>query len=158
MSSCLYGQELWWLNGQIHDRNKKSDTKMVVSQIIEELKSSIIEGTVKAAHSITLHGVDLMFVHAGYRKKFVERVLPKNFKGNEAEALVKHANDVLHKEVVKCAQSDSIYCRIVGETFDAGPERGGRSIGGPFWTDYSVVYEEQNSNPSPYIQVYICLP
>ncbi|CAM9826070.1 unnamed protein product, partial [Ectocarpus fasciculatus] len=127
--------ELWWLNGQVHDRNKKSDTKMVVSQIINELRSSIMEGTVQAAFNKALHGINLLFVHAGFRKKFVDTVLPANFQGNEAKFLAQYTNKMLTKETTKCDESNAIYCSIRGDIFDAGPERGGRSIGGPFWTD-----------------------
>ena len=122
----------------------------MVSQIINELRTSIIEGNVQAAFAKTLHGINLLFVHAGFRQKFIDTILPVNFQGNEAKFLAQHANKMLTKETVKCDESNSIYCSIRGDIFDAGPERGGRSIGGPFWTDYSVIYEEQNTLPSGY--------
>lgn len=109
-----------------------------------------MEGTVQAAFNKALHGINLLFVHAGFRKKFVDTVLPANFQGNEAKFLAQYTNKMLTKETTKCDESNAIYCSIRGDIFDAGPERGGRSIGGPFWTDFSVIYEEQNELPSGY--------
>jgi hypothetical protein len=37
------------------------------------------------------------------------------------------------------------------ELFEAGPERGGRHIGGPFWTDFKVLqkeYDQQHASSS----------
>lgn len=143
-------KELWWLNGQVHDRNKISDTKLVVTQIIHELRSSILEGTVQAAFNKAMHGINLLFVHAGFRQKFIDTILPVGFQGNEGKFLAQYANKALKRETAACEDANLNFCQIRGEIFDAGPERGGRSIGGPFWTDYSVIYEEQNALPSGY--------
>lgn len=126
-----------------------------MSQIINELRSSIVEGAVQAAYHKALHGVNLLFVHAGFRQKFVDTILPTNFQGNEAKFLAQYTNKQLIKEATLCEESGANYCNVKGDVFDAGPERGGRSIGGPFWTDFSVVYAEQNEKPSGYtVQVF----
>ena len=47
-----------------------------------------------------------------------------------------HLNRMLKDQVRACSPPR---CSFSHEAFDAGPERGGKRIGGPYWTDFSVL-------------------
>ncbi len=151
--------ELWWLEGATHDRNKKADTKAKVTKLVDDLKDSISSGTVRGSYHTQLHGEDILFVHAGFRRKMKAMILPKSGVENEAAFLANYVQTALRNEVQKCLGSGTFCSSLKGEVFGAGPERGGRSVGGPFWTDYSVIHSEESDRPSKsMIQVCIAAP
>jgi hypothetical protein len=47
--------------------------------------------------------------------------------------------DILNRRLVVNAMCDAIFCPFDDELFDAGPDREGSAIGGPIWTDFSVL-------------------
>jgi hypothetical protein len=142
--------DIWWLEGFLRDRNPQSDTKAKVTSLVQDMKSSILRNKVRGAYYRTLHGVDLLFTHSGFRQDMKRLVLgssPLPDGTSEAKALVEFTNKLLFDSVKRCSHEDAI-CKMRHEVFEAGPERGGASIGGPFWTDFSVIEAEEASKPS----------
>ena len=141
--------ELWWLEGTLHMRNKNADTKEKVAKLVGSLKDSISSGIVRAGYHRTVHGEELLFIHAGYRKKMKSRVLKDKIStASEAAYLVNFADNALQSEVRKCLGQGTFCPEFKNELFGAGPERGGKAIGGPFWTDYSVIHSEETEQAS----------
>jgi hypothetical protein len=149
--------DIWWLEGFLRDRNPQTDTKAKVTSLVLDMKSSILRNKVRGAYYRTLHGVDLLFTHSGFRqdmKRLVLGAASASPSTSEAKALAEFTNKLLFDSVKKCSHEDST-CKMRHELFEAGPERGGESIGGPFWTDFSVLEEEEASKPSEsLIQVF----
>jgi hypothetical protein len=69
--------------------------------------------------------------------------------------LVQYYND----KVSEHSNCTSLFCPYRDEIFDAGPDRGGSSIGGPLWTDFGVleVAAEKHRLPPNIIQVRVML-
>lgn len=149
--------DIWWLEGYLRDRNPQTDTKERVTSLVKEMKTSILKKKVRGAFHRKVHGVDLLFSHSGFRTEMKDLVLaaasPLPAGTSEAHALAEHTNKLLFDAVKKCSHEDAA-CKMRHEVFEAGPERGGSSIGGPFWTDFSVLQaEEQKKTSDQMIQV-----
>jgi len=132
--------ELWWLEGAFHMRNQVADTSEKVFALVAKMKQQIINKSLVAAHTVTRSGgVDLLFVHAGYRPAFLATK-----QNQSAAALSEHINSLLIEQTQQCLKMESdtgrfVKCAYNGEEFEAGPERGGKHIGGPIWTDFKVL-------------------
>ena len=164
---CLI--ELWWLEGLYHDRNKEFDTREKCENITRKLREGIKNEDIIASHVRYIGGIPVMFVHAGYRKEMIEFMKRKYSIEGTAEELSAVTNramkDVIIGQVCIAAiitdsnvitwvflqgDSDRIYLpRGRGEElFEAGRERGGNRIGGPFWTDFKVLQQEYDPTSS----------
>jgi hypothetical protein len=146
--------ELWWLENKFHMRNSKADTKDKVLKLVRSMKSQINQGELVGAKTIWVKGVPLLFVHAGYRATFLEASRAKG-----ATALVDELNAALIDAMTHCSR-DWKACPFdrYGELFEAGPERGGKFLGGPVWSDFAVLKSDDIKNgrghsPQEFIQV-----
>lgn len=158
--------ELWWLSGQISYRNKKTDTKEKVEALINLMKEEIISGAVKGAHAMdTAEGLPLFFVHAGIRPQMMDHLrksIPALVKGgakDESHVVAEYINTKLLEDVKRCTSAGA-RCPLDDLVYSAGPERGGSAVGGPYWTDFSVLEkahaaEAAKEDPSflPFVQV-----
>ena len=130
----LTDHELWWLNGHFHDRHTVSDTKQRVFKTVNMVVEDIKEGNVVGAYVHHSHGVPILFVHAGFRKdfyRFMQSELYPNAVTSEVSAveIANYTNNLLNQFINNC---DSFPCAdFTHELFQAGPDRGGRGIGGP---------------------------
>lgn len=129
--------EIWWLQGRFHDRNKAADTKEKVLFIVEALKSRIMNETIQGAYLSQIHPTPLLFIHAGLRTKMINYMVDTMKIDLSPLGIVSSVNSVTKNEIEYCAPAGP--CGFKHELFQAGSERGGNSIGGPFWTDYSIL-------------------
>jgi hypothetical protein len=132
----LGNHDLWWLKGYFGDRNTETDTKANIMEILERMRTGLASGRMRGAYLKGIRGVDTIFTHAGFRPEMLTRlhgiIGAENFTtGN----LVAYMNDV----VAKHSNCTSLFCPYQDELFEAGPDRGGESIGGPIWTDFRVL-------------------
>lgn len=146
--------EVWWLENKFHMRNSKADTQDKVLKLVRSMKSQITNGELVGAKTIWVKGVPLMFVHAGYRATFLEASRAKG-----ATALAEELNAALVDAMSQCSR-DWKACPFdrYGELFEAGPERGGKFLGGPVWSDFAVLKADDLKNgkghsPQEFIQV-----
>ena len=143
----LGNHELWWLTGQLSYRNKKNDTKEKVEALVTLMKEEILSGAVKGAHSMVKDGLPLIFVHAGLRPDMISKLhetVPalKNPSDKRGESVViaEYINKKLLSDLESCG-GGMAKCKLDDVLYSAGPERGGNRLGGPFWTDFSVLEE-----------------
>jgi hypothetical protein len=161
----LGNHELWWLTGQLSYRNKKSDTKQKVEALVTLMKEEILSGAVKGAHSTVKDGLPLIFIHAGLRPEMISKLretVPtlKNPSGNgeESALIAEYINQQLLKDVQSCGRGMAL-CKLDDVVYSAGPERGGNQLGGPYWTDFSVLEKahstqvEQEDGLTDFVQV-----
>lgn len=115
--------ELMWAEGDFRFVSK-SETADVRERSVARWIEDVKAGRVKGALAVG----PLLFTHAGFRPSMVSRVAGEEV---SAAALADFVDRAL-LEAVEKNQYDA-------ELFSAGPDRGGRGIGGPFWTDFSVL-------------------
>lgn len=130
---------MWWLEGHLHHRNPQHDTPEKIQTLVSQLVADILDGKVVVSFVEEIKGVDIVFVHAGYSTNFLKHV--RNIIGSKASMtdIADHANNLLVQILRGCAKNPSQRCHFADELFEAGPERGGRGVGGPLWTDFSVI-------------------
>ncbi len=157
----LGNHELWWLEGAYHMRNKRSDTIEKINYLVQIMKEDIQNNLLLGAFSYVSHGVPLLFSHAGLRPDMKDLVLSIISKSQNIvpsdvdEAMVaSYINGVLVRSVSACQNK---VCTLKDAIFQAGPERGGSSIGGSYWTDFQILQNAANSNVNSfnYVQKYI---
>jgi hypothetical protein len=152
--------ELWWLTGTFHQRNNKGDTKAKMLKLVSSLKSGIVNGNIVGSHLENIDGVEVLFIHAGFRQKYLDHLgkskyfLEKYPEGVTPSTLV----DFVNNEVIKIVDNKQCQNSFLpskcyfdggsdGQLYEAGKERGGRNIGGPFWTDYSIIENDAMKGP-----------
>lgn len=142
--------ELWWLEGLYHDRNKKTDSLEKCKAITNKLRQGISNESIIGSYVRDMEGVPLMFVHAGFRKEMIDFMKKKYSITGTANELSYYTNKVLKDVIVKQSEASviSLPRGPDDELFEAGPERGGRRIGGPYWTDFRVLQQEGLSGHS----------
>jgi hypothetical protein len=138
-------------------RNKKYDTPTITSAIINDMKNGILNNEIKGAYAHWSNGLPLFFVHAGLRPLMLSHLeseiksttRPKGLAhlAPDVDELAFHVNDRLKSVVESCA-ANGTKCHFRDPIFQAGPERGGTAIGGPFWTDFKVLQETALEAPS----------
>lgn len=147
--------EIWWLSGSYHNRNKDTDNKNSIREVVEGLKSGIREGKILGSFVTRVLAMPILFTHAGFRPGMIDFVRQeyglKNNDGHDLqpEHLSEYVNNIVNKMTSEEActhlktQGDIgkewTHCKYDHELFEAGPDRGGNNIGGPYWTDYSVL-------------------
>lgn len=98
--------DVFWLQGQYHDSNKKTDTTEVRTEVVDGLKHALLDLKVRGAHVLRIHGMPLIFVHAGFRPamvRFVQDEYYTRIGGNitTAEQLAKYVNLLVHEVAEK---------------------------------------------------------
>lgn len=141
--------ELWWLEGHYHDRNKATDTRAKCRSITQKLRDGIINESIQASYVRRMGDVPVLFVHAGYRKQMVEHMKKKYSISGTAEELSSVTNQILRSTVASQAKAATVVLPTGEEIFEAGPERRGSHIGGPFWTDFKVLQGEADPSVPP---------
>lgn len=127
-------------------RNKEADTREKVSTIVTKLKAGIHNDTVTAAYVERINEVPVLFVHAGYRRSMVQYTLSHyNKPPATADGIASSLNALLKSSTHDC-KDNSQACSLSDMAFQAGPDRGGSGVGGPFWTDFKVFVEEAESS------------
>lgn len=151
--------ELWWLEGFFHDRNKQFDTKSKVADIVTRMKGDILSGYVMGAYAHKFNDTPFLFVHAGLRSKMLTYITDnyRHIDVADPSSIAALINTLLVEAIHACGPGLAP-CQqyLTNEIFNAGPERGGVGIGGPFWTDFSVLQNEAQQRDTyltPFIQV-----
>lgn len=150
MIRIIGNHEVWWLEGRFHMRNKRSDTEDKVLQMVRMMKDQVQRREMVGAHTIRINGVDLLFVHAGYRATYLTHLVGTGLPNarSAAEEVVRHFNAELPRVIARCHDNTRSPCDFGDddELFQAGPERGGSHLGGPIWTDFRVLVDDDRSN------------
>jgi len=144
----LGNHDLMWLEGNFYYINKITDTSSKIKNLIQEMKDDIQNDLLKAAHIEYIGKTPILFIHGGIRNEFV-KYIEEEINGNiTPDILEYYLNNELINNIIECNKYGYITCEdfLYHEIFQAGPERGGNSIGGIFWTDYAII-EKQKSLP-----------
>lgn len=139
----LGNHELYWLMGYLQGRNKVADTQSKIRALVVRMREDVLSGRVVAAHMEEVHSVPVLFTHAGVRPLFFAYLRERGVQ--DAAAIAAYMNEALVASMRACARFP---CELSDELYEAGRDRGGRHIGGPFWTDFSVLAQADQS-PSP---------
>jgi hypothetical protein len=136
--------------------HKVSDTEKVKDDIVGQLKEGISGGFIRGAFSTCIRGTMFLFTHAGLRPAMMESI--KRLLDTEYLAAAdyeKYINSKLTEVIQRCSASTSKLCELNDQLFQAGPERGGRGIGGPFWTDFDVLQkaDRDSAAATDFVQV-----
>jgi hypothetical protein len=129
--------ELMWLQGVFRDAHK-ADTKEKRLAIVNSLKHGIQESKIVGSYFTTINQIPVMFIHAGFRPQMIEYITDKFQVSSTPRELSSFVNGHVKSAIQHCMKS-GVSCNLNTEIFGAGSERGGRNIGGPFWTDYRVL-------------------
>ena len=109
------------------DYRYTSEPPAVIQANVRRWRDDVLAGRVQGAFAIGPY----LFSHAGFRPAMIDEI-----DETSAEKLAERVNTALRDAVAKCSENT---CAFAGPLFSAGPDRGGRGIGGPFWTDFSVL-------------------
>ena len=138
--------DLLWIQGDTRDRNRLTDTPEKINDILADMKARVLKGAIKGAHHYLMGNQSVVFVHGGIREDMARYLLkhaqpPHDDHKPAAVTLVNTINKQLVDAVKKC-EHHTLVCRLTSEVFEAGADRGGDRIGGPFWTDFTVLEKE----------------
>ncbi len=128
-------------------RNMAFDTQEKVFKLVAKMKKQILNGQLVAAYAVQVHNESLLFVHAGFREAYLSHLEDKAV-DTTTQGLANHLNSLLVSSTRRCKKADQA-CAYADEAFEAGPERGGRNIGGPMWTDFGVLKKEAMTSGAP---------
>ena len=121
--------------GSLRDAHPAESSAAAVAGVMQ-WKVDVKSGAVRASYSDGPY----FFTHAGVRPALLER-LPTSSIGE----LVSYLNDRLRDAVVECHENPvrgrylERACRFKDDIFTAGIDRGGRGVGGTFWTDWRIL-------------------
>lgn len=148
MIRIIGNHEVWWLEGRFHMRNKAADTKANVLAMVRMMKDQVARGEMVGAYTIAVNGVDLLFVHAGYRASYLAHLEDSGVPNarSAAQEVVRRLNEELPRVVSRCMGEALCDFDDDPELFQAGPERGGNHLGGPLWTDFRVLEDDDRRN------------
>ena len=127
--------ELMRAEGSLRDAHPAESSAAAVAGVMQ-WKVDVKSGAVRASYSDGPY----FFTHAGVRPALLER-LPTSSIGE----LVSYLNDRLRDAVVACHENPvrgrylERACRFKDDIFTAGIDRGGRGVGGTFWTDWRIL-------------------
>jgi len=130
---------IWWLEQSFHMKNSNEPIEKA-RLVVADMKTSILNGTLKVAHSLYYKGIPLFISHAGLRNEMI-----KYINLTDIDLLSTYINNKLLEVIDKC-KDDNIKCKFSHEIFQAGKERGGTSIGGLTWTDFSIFLSQQQES------------
>lgn len=144
--------ELWWLEGNLWMKNKVHDTQEKVNSFNKNIKNDILEEKVVGAYHMKLFDVDILFTHAGINPQYLSHL--KLVTGVESpDHIQAFINDQLKARIHDCVDERAICNFENDELFEAGPERGGKGIGGPFWNDFSGFQKRNSKSNMEMIQI-----
>jgi hypothetical protein len=140
--------ELWWLEHKLHQRNPVADTRDKIIALLEVMKAEILSGDLLGAYVHRIRGKPLMFIHAGFRPKFLDQ-LKLQLQDSSPEGIAEYVNEALVRFTEACSSSAAAKCDYDDELFEAGPDRGGKgkqflshTIGGDqYMTAFKAHYE-----------------
>jgi hypothetical protein len=130
--------DMWWLQEYLNYKNK-ADTRGKIRKFVDLTKQDVLAGKVVGAHYLSMQNTPIVFSHAGFSSEFL-----KSLKTNDPKEIVEITNKNLRQEVEKCKNKK---CGFQTAMYEAGPERGGSGIGGPYWNDFSVLQKQATSSP-----------
>jgi hypothetical protein len=133
-----------------------------VKIIVDKLREGIMSGAVVGSFVYKIGEQSVIYTHSGLRPEYLN-YLKKKIGSTAPDDIVAHINGLLFNAVKNCK---SYQCSLEDETFEAGEDRGGSrelnyqyvltalnyfiflrlDIGGPFWTDFSVITEASHRN------------
>jgi hypothetical protein len=168
--------ELLWLTGDYRYSSANFDTLSIRSNIVADAINQILDGSLLGAFSTDFNDIPILFTHAGLRVKMFDNLVTRSTKGSVGSVvsavssqLSNFINEKVRAATASSCTNSSSQSQLNAEglllkcsfnnylLFDAGPERGGRGIGGPFWTDFSVLEKEdfisRYSPALPFLQI-----
>lgn len=97
-----------------------------------------------------MQGLPVLFTHAGFRPEMLSHAENACRKLTGASlADPEHIARYVNQRVIETVEAGrGGKCSFQDTLFQAGPERGGNDVGGPFWTDYSVLAKADESAQS----------
>lgn len=123
-----------------------TETPAVRQRAVRRWIDEVAEGAVVGAHAAG----PLLFTHAGFRPQMLAKL---GVDDSDPERLAAHLAKVVTSSLADAvADCAGLSCRFEGDLFSAGPDRGGRGVGGPFWTDFSVL-ADADALPPGLVQV-----
>jgi len=124
-------------------------------KLVSSLKANIVNGNIVGSYLENINDISIVFVHAGFRQQYL------NFLSKNKYFLSKYPNgvtssslvDYVNNEVINIVNNTQCINSFIpskcyfnggsdGQLYEAGKERGGSNIGGPFWTDYSIIEDD----------------
>ena len=98
--------DIFWLQGQFHDSNKITDVDQVREEVVSGMKKLLLQDKIRGAHALRVHGMPLLFVHAGFRPamvSYIQEAYRQQTGENvtSAEHLVKYVNGLVQKVAKK---------------------------------------------------------
>lgn len=146
--------ELMWFQGAFRYAHDTGDPPHARRRLVSNWTDEVLAGHVRGAWATG----PILFVHAGLRPAMLDRLMLRGFDGELgftslpnatlASRVADRISVALAAAVGKCARSNETtatarrHCLTLSdrnELFSAGPDRRGRGLGGPFWTDWSVL-------------------
>ena len=136
--------------------NREADTKEKIIAVVDSMKEGVLDGSIVGSYVHRIQDQPVLFVHAGFRPTFLTH-LRQTLSDASAEGLAAHVNGLLKGVVSRCMDDtmEFVPCTFDDDVFEAGPDRGGKSLGGPFWTDFHVIEEAAAAAAAPpeFVQV-----
>jgi hypothetical protein len=146
--------ELMWFQGSFRYAHAVGDPPNARRRLVTNWTDEVLSGRVRGAWATG----PILFVHAGLRPAMLDRLMLRGFDGavgftslpnaTLASRVADRISVALAAAVAKCAPANETTvptrrsCLSLSdrdELFSAGPDRRGRGLGGPFWTDWSVL-------------------
>jgi hypothetical protein len=148
--------ELMWYQGSFRYAHDTGDPPSVRGRLVSNWTDEILSGQVLGAWATG----PLLFVHAGLRPAMLDRLMRSSGGGGSfsswhanatlASVVAGRISGALAATVARCAGTSEQTSptrrgcfKLSDELHDgllsAGPDRGGRGLGGPFWTDWYVL-------------------
>ena len=151
--------ELMWFQGAFRYAHDAGDPPHTRSRLVADWTDEVLTGRVRGAWA----SGPMLFVHAGLRPEMLDRLMLRGSLDDEvgftrlasslpnaslASRVADRISVALASAVAKCAAANETTtptrrrCLKLSDhdgLFSAGPDRGGRGLGGPFWTDWSVL-------------------
>jgi hypothetical protein len=133
-------------------RNQSADTIENIVKIVDAMKDGVLKGNVVGSHHLSIRDQDILFTHSGIRPDFFKYL--KIYDIENSIDIAAYINRKLTESIKACGDNN-YQCQLDDEVFEAGKDRGGSHIGGPFWTDFSVISKaaENLRTPPDMIQV-----
>ena len=119
--------ELIRAEGSFRDAHPREAARIASVRI---WRSEVEAGAVQAGFAVG----PFLFTHSGFRPSMLRRLQRRT-----PDELAAHVNDRLTRALQTCVETaGTASCSFRDDVFSAGPDRGGRGVGGTFWTDWGV--------------------
>ena len=125
----LGNHDIWWLEGKFHMVNREADTYEKVLDVVNRMKRGVLDGSVVGSYVHRIHDQPLLFIHAGFRPKFID-MLKSSLPDASPEGMASYVNEKLVSVIQQCydesVTEEFINCTFDDDLFEAGPDRGGK--------------------------------